>query len=171
MHDANSLAAPMMGRNRTLQDPYTLACNEEEDMDKTKYLVVVGVLLYLAPFTKPYISFAVSVLVRHSQKPTARHWAGIEHLFRYLRGTKDMGLLYTKQGKPNFEGYADAGYKSDTKTRKLQTGYIFLRAGGLVSWKSVKQTITETSSNHSELLAFHEATKELVRLRKVYRII
>ena len=35
----------------------------------------------------------------------------------------------------------------------------------------MKQTITATSINHSELIAFHEAKVELVWLWKVYRII
>ena len=112
-----------------LQDPYTPACEKEEEMDKSKYLIVVGVVLYLATFTRPGISFAVSVLARHSKKSMAHHWACIKHLFRYLRGTKDVGLLYSKHGAATFEGYADVGYKSDPKTGKSQIGYIFLKSG------------------------------------------
>ena len=96
MHNANSLAtARMIGRSRTLQDPYTPASEEEEKVDKAEYLTAVGALLYLATFTRLDISFAVSTLGRHSQKPTVRHWAGDKHLLRYLRGTEDLGLLYS----------------------------------------------------------------------------
>ena len=102
-------------------------------MDKPKYLAAVGALLYLAMFTRPDISFAMSVLARHFQKPTAKHWAGIKHLFRYLKQTEDLGLLYIKQGKATLEGYADVGYKFDTKTGKSQTSYIFLKVEALVS--------------------------------------
>ena len=73
MEHANPLATLMMRRSYTQQDPYTPACEEEIEMDKSKYLAMVGVLLYLAVFTRPDISFAVNVLARHSQKPTARH--------------------------------------------------------------------------------------------------
>ena len=65
MHHANSLAAPMIGKSRTLQDPYTPA-SEEEEIDKPGYLAAVGALLYLATFTRSDISFAVSTLGRHS---------------------------------------------------------------------------------------------------------
>ena len=138
MHHANSLAAPMIGRSRTFQDPYTPASEEEEEVDKPGYLAAVGALLYLETFTRPNISFAVSTLGRHSQKPTVRHWIGVKHLFRYLRGTKDLGLLYSRNGASRLVGYANAGYKSDPKTGKSQTGYIFLKNGAPVSWKSVK---------------------------------
>ena len=84
MHNANSLAAPMIGRSRTLQDSYAPASEEEEEVDKARYLAAVGALLYLATFTRPDISFAVSTLGRHSQKPIVRHWARVKHLLRYL---------------------------------------------------------------------------------------
>ena len=157
MHNANSLATPMIGRSRTLQDPYTPA-SEEEEVDKAGYLAAVGALLYLAMFTCPDISFAVSTLGRHSQKPTTRHWAGIKYLLRYLRGTEDLGLLYSRNGAAKFVGYADAGYKSDPKIGKSLTGYIFIKNGAPISWKSVKQIVTATSTNHAELIAFHEAS-------------
>ena len=162
MEHSNALAAPLMGRSCTNQDPYIPALEEDKELDKPRYLAAVGALLYLATFTRPDISFAVSVLGRQSQKPTSRHCAGIKHLFCYLRGTKDLGLLYTKDGASNFVKYTDAGYKSDVNSRKFQTSYIFLRARALVSWKLVKQIETTTSTNHSKLLAFHEASRELV---------
>ena len=171
MHNANSLAAPMIGRSRTLQDPYTPANEEEEEVDKAGYLIALGALLYLTTFTRPNISFVVSTLGRHFQKPTVRHWAGVKHLLRYLRGTEDLGLLYSWDGAAKFVGYADVGYKSDPKTGKSQTSYIFIKNGAPISWKSVKQTVTATSTNHAELIAFHEASRELVWLRTMEHIV
>ena len=40
-----------------------------------------------------------------------------------------------------------------------------------MSWKSVKQTVTSTSTNHAELIAFHEASRELVWLCTMEHII
>lgn len=37
--------------------------------------------------------------------------------------------------------------------------------GTTISWRSVKQTIAGTSSNHAEILAIHEASRECVWLR------
>ena len=164
MDQAQPLSAPFMGCNKTNDDPYFLCEEEEQELDKPRYLAAVGALLYLATYTQPDISFAVSVLSRHSQKSTSRHWAGVKHLFRYLRGTEDLRLHYTEDQTPRLIGYADTGYKSDVRTGKSQTGYVFIKNNAPILWKSVKQTITATSTNHSELLAFHEATRELVWL-------
>ena len=68
-------------------------------------------------------------------------------------------------------GYADSGFNTDDVAGKSQTGYIFIRDGAPVSWKSVKQTVTATSTNHAELLAFHEASREVVWLRTMEEII
>lgn len=39
--------------------------------------------------------------------------------------------------------------------------------GASISWRSMKQTIVATSSNHAEILVIHEASKECVWLRNM----
>ena len=171
MDKSTPLSAPMIGRSKTGDDPYTPCKEEEEEFPKERYLAAVGAVLYRSTHTRPDLSFAVSVLARHSQRPSIRHWNGVRHLFRYLRGTEDLGLLYTPGGTKRIIGYADAGFRSDEVSGKSQTGYIFIKNNAPISWKSVKQTITATSTNHFELIAFYEATCEAVWLRSMDRII
>ena len=64
-------------------------------------------------------------------------------------------------------GYADAGYLSDPHKDLSQTGYLFTYGGTAISWRSTKQTIAATSSNHAEILALHEASRECVWLRSL----
>ncbi|XP_074355940.1 secreted RxLR effector protein 161-like [Apium graveolens] len=66
-------------------------------------------------------------------------------------------------------GYADAGYLSDPHFGKSQTGYVFTFCGVAISWKSMKQTTVATSTNHSELIAIHEASRECVWLRSIIK--
>ena len=72
---------------------------------------------------------------------------------------------------PKLVGYADAGYKSDLVIAKSQTGYVFLCYGAAISWKSVKQTITATSSNHAKIIALHQASRECIWLRSIDKFI
>ena len=67
MDKSNPLSAYMIGYSKIVDNPYR-PCEEEEEQsyDKTGYLAAVGVLLYLSTFTHPNISFATSVLARHS---------------------------------------------------------------------------------------------------------
>ena len=64
---------------------------------KVPYLSAIGALLYLAQCTRPDISFDVNLLARYSNAPTRRHWNGVKDIFRYLKGTTDLGLLYTRK--------------------------------------------------------------------------
>ena len=59
-------------------------------------------------------------------------------------------------------GYVDAGYLLDLYKTRSQMGYIFTYGGMIISWKSVKQTMVATSSNHLEILTIHEANHECV---------
>jgi len=171
MDQAHPLTSPMIGRSKNKDDPYHPREEEEEVVDKQRYLTAVGAFTYLTTHTRPDIGFATSILARHSQNPTARHWNGVKHLMRYLRGTEDLGLYFRKSENRETTGYADSGFNTDEVAGKSQTGYIFLRDGAPVSWKSVKQTVTATSTNHAELLAFHEASREAVWLRTMEGII
>ena len=123
MDQANPLATPMMGRSKTNDDPYQP--REEEVIDKPKYLTAVGALTYLLTHTRLDISFATSILARHSQNPTSRHWNGVKHLLKYLKGTSDLGLYYHKTDQPEIQGFADYGFRTDMNACKSQTGYIF----------------------------------------------
>lgn len=56
---------------------------------------------------------------------------------------------------------------SDPHKGRSQTGYLFTCGGTAISWRSTKQTLSATSSNHAELLAIHEASRECVWLRSM----
>ena len=126
------------------------------------YLSVIGALMYLTNCTRPDITFAVNLLARHSANPTRRYWMGAKCILRYLNGTKDLGLFFKKNHDLNMIGYTDAGYLSDPHNEKSQTRFVFLRGGTTISWKSSKQTLTTTSTNHSEIIALYEASYECV---------
>ena len=134
---------------------------------ETPYLAAIGVLMYLANCTRPDIAFAVNLLARFSARPTNRHWNGVKHILRYLKGIEDLGLFYKVGEDSNIKGYVDAGYLSNPHKEKSQTCYVFLRQGATISWKSTKQNLVARSSNHSKIIALHEGSCECVWLRLV----
>ena len=56
---------------------------------------------------------------------------------------------------------------SDPHKARSQSGYVFTYCGAAISWRSTKQTLTATSSNHAELIALYEAGRECVWLRSM----
>ena len=82
-----------------------------------------------------------------------------------------MGLFYSVNCSPNLVGYADAGYISNPHKARSQTGYVFIYGGTVISWRSTKQSIVATSSNHAEIIVIHEASRECVWLRSMIHLI
>eukprot|EP00253_Pinus_taeda_P005792 PITA_05792 len=66
-----------------------------EKVDSTTYRQLIGSLIYLTN-TRPDLSYAVSILSRFMQEPRDSHWNATKRVLRYIQGTKDFGLLYTK---------------------------------------------------------------------------
>ncbi|KAD5507805.1 hypothetical protein E3N88_15508 [Mikania micrantha] len=169
MDKAHPFSIPMVVRSlEAHKDPYRPKEEDEEVLGpEVPYLSAIGALMYLANNTRPDIAFAVHVLTRYSSNPTHRHWTGIKHIFRYLCRTRDLGLFYQKNEKYQLVGYADAGYLSDPHKARSQTGYVFTYGGTAISWRSTKQTLTATSSNHAELITLYDAGRECVWLRSM----
>ena len=167
MDKSHPLSSPMVVRSlEVTKDPFRPKEKNEELLGpEVPYLSAIAALMYLANYTQLDITFSVNLLARYSSAPTKRHWNGIKHILRYLRGTSDMGLFYSKKMEPQLLGYADAGYLSDPHKARSEIGYIFTYGNTAISWRSVKQTIVATFSNHSEILAIHKASRECVWLR------
>jgi hypothetical protein len=169
MHMSYPSKTPMLVRSLDLEkDPFRPRDDEEQILEpEFPYLSAVGALMYLANNSQLDITFAVNLLARHNSAPTKRHWVGIKNIFRYLNGTKDLRLFYKRSNDPSLIGYTDAGYLSYPHNGRSQTGFIFLQGGTVISWKSSKQTLVTTSTNHSKIIALYEASCECVWLRRM----
>jgi hypothetical protein len=75
--------------------------------------------------------------------------------------------VVSEKGDLTMVGYVDASYMPDPHNARSQTGFVFLCGGAAISWRSVKQTLVATSTNHSEIIALYEATQECVWLRRM----
>ncbi|GJV18433.1 hypothetical protein Tco_1367453 [Tanacetum coccineum] len=55
-------------------------------------------------------------------KPTKKHLKEVKRIFRYLRGTVNMGLWYTKDSGFELTGFSDADYAGCKDTFKSTSG-------------------------------------------------
>ena len=111
----------------------TKGTEDSESIDKTHYQSMVGSLLYLFMRTHPNITFAVSLAAQFCSEPTSQHMKAVKHIFRYLRGTTQYGLLFKKGESKAIIGYSDADWGGDTNKCKSTTGYLF-QIGGTYSY-------------------------------------
>nr|GEX34702.1 hypothetical protein [Tanacetum cinerariifolium] len=64
-------------------------------VDATKYRSMIGALMYLT-LSRPNIVQATCLCARYQAKSTEKHLKWVKRIFRYLRGTVNMSLWYTK---------------------------------------------------------------------------
>lgn len=95
-HKANSLSTHMIIHSLDIKKDINSPKEDDEQILSLEcsYLGVIGVLFYLVECTRPNIFFAVKCLARHSIVLTHCHWNGVKEIFRYLKGTTDIGLYY-----------------------------------------------------------------------------
>jgi hypothetical protein len=127
MDKAYLVKTPMVVRSLDMnKDPFRPKDEGEEILgSEFPYLSAIGALMDLANNSRSDIAFAVNLLARYSAAPTKRHWTGIKNIFRYLNGTRDLGLFYSRSQDPTLIGYTDAGYLSDPRNARSQTGFVF----------------------------------------------
>ena len=134
-------------------------------METIPYASVVGSLMYAQICTRPDISFAVGMLGRYQSNPGLDHWKAAKKVLRYLQGTKEYMLTYRRSDHLEVIGYSDSDYAGYVDTRKSTCGYLYLLAGGAISWKSVKQSVIATSTMEAEFVACLEAMVQAKWLR------
>ncbi|RVX20257.1 Retrovirus-related Pol polyprotein from transposon TNT 1-94 [Vitis vinifera] len=127
--------------------------------------ILVGSLMYAQVCTRPDIAFAVGMLGRYQSNPGIDHWKAAKKVMRYLQGTKDYKLMYRRTSNLEVVGYSDSDFAGCVDSRKSTSGYIFILAGGAISWRSVKQTMTATSTMEAEFISCFEATSHGVWLK------
>lgn len=139
--------------------------NELSDFDANRYQSAVGSLLYLSTKTRPDIAFAVNNVARFCASPSQQHWTAVKRIFRYLKGTSDNGLLYTKCQPNSVVGYSDADWAGDHNDRKSTSGYTFMMSSAAITWRSKKQQTVALSTAEAEFTALSAASQEALWLR------
>ena len=127
-------------------------------MKAIPYSLVVGILMYAQLCTCPDIDFVVGVLGWYLSDPGQSHWKAAKKVLRYLQGTKDLMLTYRCTDTLEVVGFSDSDYAGYVNDKKTTLSYIFMMVEGSILWKSVKQTLTASSTMEAEYMACYEAT-------------
>ena len=62
-------------------------------------------------------------------------------------------LMYKRADYLEVTGYPNANFAGCMDSRKSVSGYIFMLVDGVVSWRSVKRTLTTTSTREAEFVS------------------
>jgi len=134
-------------------------------MKNISYASVVRSLMYAQVCTRPDIAFAVGMLGRYYSNPSIDHWRVAKKVMRCLQETKDYMLMYRQTNNLDVIGYSDSDFADCVDSCKSTSGYIFMMAGGAISWRSVTQNLTATSTMEADFISCFEATSHGVWLK------
>ena len=89
----------------------------------------------------------------------------MKRIFKYLKGTSDVGLLYRGEALSLIAGYSNSDYAGDIDSRRSMTGYVFALGNSVISWKATLQPTVTLSTIEAEYMALTEAAKEGIWLK------
>ncbi|GJU87184.1 retrovirus-related pol polyprotein from transposon TNT 1-94 [Tanacetum coccineum] len=108
-----------------------------EPVDQTDYHSKIRSLMYLTS-SRPDIVQAVCYCARYQARPTEKHLKEVKRIFRYLRGTINMGLWYPKDSGFELTDFSNVDHAGYVDTHKSTSGGIQFLGDKLVSWMSKK---------------------------------
>ena len=112
--------------------------------------------------TRPDLSFSVSLLARFQANPGVEHWNGLMHVIGYIKNTLDYGLTYSRNSDLSPHAFVDADYGGCKDTRRSTSGYVFLMAGGPVTWSSKRQATVALSTVEAEYVAMSRCAQQMM---------
>ncbi|GKE82562.1 hypothetical protein Tco_1552562, partial [Tanacetum coccineum] len=149
METCEPMDTPMVEKSKLDEDPHRKA------VDPTRYRGMIGTLMYLTS-SRLDLVFVVCMCARYQAKPTEKHLHAVKRIFRYLRGTINTGLWYSKDSCIALTAFVDADHAGCQDTRRSTSRSMQLLGDRLVSWSSKKQKSTAISSTISEYIALSE---------------
>ena len=125
---------PMAANAKLTNDP------SGESVDVTLYRSMIGCLLYLTA-SRPDIAFSVCVCSRFQSNPKVSHLNAVKKIIKYVGGTCDYGLFYSKESNLSLAGFSDSDWASNADSdwagnandRKSTTGGCFYLEANLVA--------------------------------------
>lgn len=151
LSDCNPCRAPFEANLNLCPDN-----SEEKLIEISEFQQMLGSAMYVTNHTRFDGSYLTSALCRYMTSPTANHLKAIKHFMRYLKGTRDLALIYRKSDQPMVV-YGDASFGGDLQCSKSVSGVLILVHGNVIDWVSRRQSYVAMSTCESEVLAIRES--------------
>ncbi|GKE89421.1 hypothetical protein Tco_1566896 [Tanacetum coccineum] len=115
MLSSDSVDTPMVEKSKLDKDL------QGKPVNATLYRDMIRSLMYLTS-SRPDLIYAVCLYAWYQAKPTKKHLNAVKRIFRYLKGTINMGLWYSKDTGMSLTAYEDANHAGCQDTRRSTSG-------------------------------------------------
>nr|GEU32374.1 reverse transcriptase domain-containing protein [Tanacetum cinerariifolium] len=100
--------------------------------------------------------------LRHQAKPTKNHLNAVKRIFRYLKGTINMGLWYSKDTGMSLTAYADVDHAGCQDARHSASRSAQFLGDKLISWSFKKQKSIAISSTEAKYIALYGCCAQIL---------
>nr|GEY64769.1 uncharacterized mitochondrial protein AtMg00810-like [Tanacetum cinerariifolium] len=137
-------------------------------VDHIDYRSMIGSLMYVTS-NKPDIMFATFMCARYQANPNKHHVSSVKKIFRYLKGTINLGLWYPKDSSFDLTAYSDADHAGCHLDRKSTSGSVQFLGDKLVCWSSKKQNCESISTTESEYVVANPNEHHVSAVKRIFR--
>ena len=122
---------------RSVETPMSYTCKFDSNeggkhIDLKLYRDMIGSLLYLTT-SRPDILFSICMYARFQSDPRENHYLAIKRIFKYLEGTQELGLWYSKSFSFELTAYSDLDFTGCRLSRKSTSRTCHFLGGNLIS--------------------------------------
>nr|GEV25296.1 copia protein [Tanacetum cinerariifolium] len=133
-------------------------------VDHTDYRSMIGSLIYLTS-SMPDIMFATFMCARYQANPNEHHVSAVKRIFRYLKGTINLGLWYQKDFGYDLTTYSDADHAGCHLDQKSISSSVQFLGDKLVCWSSKKQNCVSISTAEFEYVVVSGCYAQVLWMR------
>ncbi len=133
---------------------------------RISYQSVVRSLMYIMLETRSNIAYSISMISRYVFNFTQIHWQAVKRIFRYLRKTHQMKLMF-REALKSLENYTNSNWAKDQDIRRSISEYAFNVDSDVISWFSKRQFIVTLSICEIEYTRQILVAKEAIWLRNL----
>ncbi|XP_019058893.1 PREDICTED: uncharacterized protein LOC109116982 [Tarenaya hassleriana] len=156
---SKSAKTPMSTTTKLIRD------EDGEDVDTKLYRGMIGSLLYLTA-SRPDLCLSVGICARYQAKPKKSHLQAVKRIIKYVKGTVEYDLHYTKDTSSELVGFCDADWGGHTDDRRSTSGGCFFLGNNMVAWHSKKQNSTSLSTTEAKYIALGSCCAQLMWMRQ-----
>ena len=121
--------------------------------------------------SRSYIMKVVGLVAQYQATPKETHVQVVKIKFKYLKGTLDFGLQYSRGKDFTLTTYIDADWEDNIDDKKSTSGGAFFLGNSLLSWLRKKQPSISISITKAEYISTKSCCTQVIWMKQTLRFI
>ena len=135
------------------------------------YKQALGGLLWISEMTRPNMASAVRAVAGHAHDPVARHWKAVRKIIAYLKATKNLGVVFRREGDFKLSLFSDGDYANICNDRRSVSDVAVMLENTAMSASSKAQHCVTLFTSGAEYVAMTHGAKIALAIKAGLEIV